>query len=77
MVYSTCEQGRVLGRLKAGLFIPHSLFTPPVVYPTFLFVSPSRTRLSGFFFPQGFMTSVKQTHSRDFKIAVDTLRIGS
>ncbi len=32
--------------------------------------------LSGFFFPQGFMTSVKQTYSRQCKIAVDTLRIG-
>ena len=32
--------------------------------------------LPGFFFPQGFMTSVKQTYSRDFKIAVDILRIG-
>lgn len=32
--------------------------------------------LSGFFFPQGFMTAVKQTYSRDFKIAVDTLKIG-
>jgi dynein heavy chain len=32
--------------------------------------------LSGFFFPQGFMTAVKQTYSRDVKIAVDTLKIG-
>lgn len=32
--------------------------------------------LSGFFFPQGFMTSVKQTYSREHKIAVDTLKIG-
>jgi dynein heavy chain len=32
--------------------------------------------LSGFFFPQGFMTAVKQTYSRDHKLAVDTLRIG-
>ena len=32
--------------------------------------------LSGFFFPQGFMTSVKQTYSRDHRIAVDTLKIG-
>jgi len=33
--------------------------------------------LSGFFFPQGFMTAVKQTYSRDTMIAVDTLRIAS
>jgi len=32
--------------------------------------------LSGFFFPQGFMTAVKQTYSRNKMIAVDTLRIG-
>ena len=32
--------------------------------------------LSGFFFPQGFMTAVKQTYSREKMIAVDTLRIG-
>ncbi|CAN0046856.1 unnamed protein product [Scytosiphon promiscuus] len=31
--------------------------------------------LSGFFFPQGFMTGVKQTYSRDYKIAIDTLTI--
>lgn len=32
--------------------------------------------LSGFFFPQGFMTGLKQTYSRENKIAVDTLKIG-
>ena len=38
--------------------------------------TPTNYWISGFFFPQGFMTAVKQTYSRDFKIAVDTLRIG-
>ena len=32
--------------------------------------------LPGFFFPQGFMTAVKQTYSRKMHIAVDTLMIG-
>ena len=32
--------------------------------------------LPSFFFPQGFMTSVKQTYSRKYAIAVDTLLIG-
>ncbi len=33
--------------------------------------------LPGFFFPQGFMTAVKQTYSRQYAIAVDTLSIGT
>lgn len=37
---------------------------------------PSSFWLSGFFFPQGFMTAVKQVYSRDNRIAVDTLKIG-
>ena len=32
--------------------------------------------LSGFFFPQGFMTAVKQSYSRKYHIAVDTLLVG-
>ncbi|CAM9811966.1 unnamed protein product [Ascophyllum nodosum] len=32
--------------------------------------------LPGFFFPQGFMTGVKQTYSRNYKIAIDTLTVG-
>merc|ERR1711991_1251878 len=32
--------------------------------------------LSGFFFPQGFMTAIKQTFSRKYHIAVDTLLVG-
>ena len=32
--------------------------------------------LPGFFFPQGFMTALKQVYSRDNRVAVDTLRIG-
>lgn len=31
--------------------------------------------LSGFFFPQGFMTAIKQTYSREYQIAVDILTV--
>jgi dynein heavy chain len=36
---------------------------------------PNAYWLSCFFFPQGFMTAVKQTYSRDYKIAIDTLMV--
>lgn len=29
--------------------------------------------MSGFYFPQGFLTGVLQTHSRQYKIPIDTL----
>lgn len=35
--------------------------------------NPSSWWLPGFFFPQGFMTGVLQTHSRNYKIAIDQL----
>jgi len=34
---------------------------------------PSSFWLSGFFFPQGFMTGCLQTHARNYKIAIDKL----
>ena len=37
---------------------------------------PSSFWLSGYFFPQGFMTAVKQGHSRKYAIAIDTLGVG-
>merc|ERR1711871_280655 len=37
---------------------------------------PTSYWMSGFFFPQGFMTAVKQTFSRKYHIAVDTLLVG-
>merc|ERR1711924_48066 len=33
--------------------------------------------LPSFFFPQGFMTAVKQTYSSDYQIAIDTLTVTS
>ena len=34
---------------------------------------PNSFWLSGFFFPQGFMTGCLQTHARTYKIAIDKL----
>jgi dynein heavy chain len=34
---------------------------------------PTSFWLSGFFFPQGFMTGCLQTHARNYKIAIDKL----
>jgi dynein heavy chain len=36
--------------------------------------TPSSFWVSGFFFPQGFMTAVLQVHSRKHRIAIDTLK---
>jgi dynein heavy chain len=36
--------------------------------------TPSAFWVSGFFFPQGFMTAVLQVHSRKNRIAIDTLK---
>lgn len=35
--------------------------------------SPAAYWISGLFFPQGFLTGVLQTHSRQYKIAIDEL----
>lgn len=35
--------------------------------------APNSFWLSGFFFPQGFMTGCLQTHARNYKIAIDKL----
>lgn len=37
---------------------------------------PSSYWLPSFFFPQGFMTAVKQTYSREYSIAIDILKVG-
>lgn len=34
---------------------------------------PNSFWMSGFFFPQGFMTGCLQTHARNYKIAIDKL----